>query len=248
MWLWWYDEEELIRFHNAMKMKILPIGLLFATLLLGACSKEAAKNPDPNHTHADFAIWVNGQKLDFSDARYMSEAPTPTSMLPRLIPAAFAHEGEDDEKVNPDRKYLHLHDGNGHVVHRHKPDLTIGDFFHSLGMTMTSSCFALDDFQFQHLDQGWVRDFARTKNLCDNGKFHWTMILNGNVVSMNAGYVFADGDKILLSYGSSDTAPQEQYAKMTNDACLYSKTCPERGEPPTENCIADPTVPCVAPN
>ena len=55
--------------------------------------------------------------------------------------------------MNPDRKYLHLHDGNGHVIHRHKPDLTLGDFFHSLGMTMTSSCFELDDFQFQHLDQ-----------------------------------------------------------------------------------------------
>ncbi len=231
-----------------MKRNILPIGLLCLVLLLGACAKKTAKNPDPNHVHADFAIWVNGYKLDFSDARYMSEAPTPTSMLPHFIPAALAHENENDENVNPDRKYLHLHDGNGHVIHRHKPDLTLGDFFHSLGMTMTSSCFELDDFQFQHLDQGWVHDFARTKNLCSDGKFRWTMIVNGKAVPMDAGYVFADGDKILLSYGSSDTASQEQYKQMTDDACLYSKTCPERGTPPTENCIADPSVPCVAPN
>ena len=35
--------------------------------------------------------------------------------------------------------------------------------------------------------------------------------------------------------------------EMTDDACKYSKTCPWRGEPPAESCIADPAVPCTAP-
>jgi hypothetical protein len=208
-----------------------------------------AKNPDPNHTHADFAVWVNGTKLDFSDARYMSEVPKATSFQFHLIPQASAHLGEEEEEhagqVIPGREYLHLHDGNGSVIHRHKPGLTLKDFFASIGLTLTDTCFTLDDFQFKKLDAAWVKDFGRTKKLCDDGKFHWTMMVNGAQVPLKAAYDFADGDKILLSYGSSDTAAAEQYKEMTDEACRYSKTCPWRGVPPTENCIADPTVPCV---
>ena len=55
--------------------------------------------------------------------------------------------------------------------------------------------------------------------------------------------------QILLTYQNEDEASMEriteQKEEMTDDACLYSKTCPWRGEPPAENCIADPEVPCV---
>jgi hypothetical protein len=215
-----------------------------AVLTLSACSwgSGTAVNPDPNHTHADFAVWINGQKLDFSDERYMSAPPADETSW---ILKASAHGDEDDGHVVPGREYLHLHDGNGHVLHSHKPGQTIGQFFGSLGMPMTPNCFDLDDFQFATLDPSWVRDFARTKKLCDDGKFHWTMMVNGARIPMNPDYALVDLDTILLSYGASDTAATEEYAKMTDDACLYSKTCPERGDPPTENCIADPTVPCV---
>lgn len=225
--------------------------VIIATVLMAAAAalpKQYAQNPDPNHTHADFAVWVNGTQLDFSDARYMSAPPATAdaSVLSFLIPSASAHE-EGDEKAIPGREYLHLHDGNGHVLHRHKPGLTIGDFFGSLGLDMEDTCFTLDDFQFSKLDAGWVKDFARTKTLCDDGKFHWTMIVNGKHVPMNHHYVPLDMDQILLSYGSSDTAADEEYESITDDACRYSKTCPWKGEPPTENCIADPEVPCVLP-
>lgn len=220
---------------------------LIAVLSLAACSTGPAVNPDPNHTHADFAVWVNGVMLDFSADEYMSAPPADETSF-RLIPVAAAHEGEEEEaEALPGRKYLHLHDHNGHVLHSHKPGQTIGQFFASIGLTMTDTCLTLDEHQFETLDAGWVSDFAITKDLCDSGKFHWTMIVNGRETPMDADYAFADLDKILLSYGSSDMAPMEQYAEMTDDACLYSRTCPDRGEPPTENCIADPLVPCVEP-
>lgn len=224
---------------------------LFAVVSVTACSlwsSEPAVNPDPNHTHADFAVWVGGTQLDFSDGRYMSTVPTAETSW--LIPTASAHEGEegeDTENMLPGRKFLHLHDGNGSVIHRHKPGLTLDDFFHSLDLGMSETCFTLDDFLFAQLDDGWVKESGVTKQLCDSDTFHWTMIINGAVVPMNPEYVFNDLDRILLSYGASDTEALEQYAQVTDDSCLYSLVCPERGTPPAESCIADPTVPCVEP-
>lgn len=204
----------------------------------------SAINLDPNHNHADFSVWVNGQQLDFSDPSYMS-APPATAAMFDLVPSAVAHGDEDDGHVVSGREYLHLHNGNGHVIHRHKPGLTLGDFFTSIGLQMTAECLMLDDKQFSSLDQGWVSDFARTKNLCNDGKFHWTFVVNGEPRPMDPALVFADEDAILLSYSASDTAWEQQWAQMTDDACKYSKTCPWRGTPPTENCIADPTIPCT---
>lgn len=229
-------------------MRFLPV--LIAAVAMGVAAmtpRQYVQNPDPNHTHADFAVWVNGTLLDFSDDRYMSAPPVQATVFDLLVPVASAHGDEEEAGALPGREYLHLHDGNGRVLHRHKPGLTIGDFFASLGLDMGDGCFTLDDFLFAQLDQDWAKDFARTKTLCDDGKFRWTMIVNGEVVPMDHHYVPNDMDKILLSYGSSDTAPMEQYASITDEACKYSKTCPWKGEPPTENCIADPTIPCILP-
>ena len=202
-------------------------------------------NPDSNHAHADFAVWVDGQKLDFSADEYMSAPPDSdhekTSFL--TIPSAFAHD-DGEHAALPGREYLHLHDGNGHVIHRHKPQLTLGDFFTSIGLQMTTDCLVLDAHQFSALDVGKVAEYHWTKKLCNDGTFHWNFVVNGHQRPTDPSFVFQDGDKILLSYSASDTVWQEEWKQMTDDACMYSKTCPWKGEPPTEGCIADPTVPC----
>jgi len=166
-----------------------------------------AVNPDPNHTHADVALYIDGKKLDLSDEKYMSS------------------------EQNTLHQFFHLHDGNGNVIHRHKPGIAISELFSSFRITMTKDCVTVDDGQ----------------ESCTDGKNRWRMIVNGGERMFDPSYVFKDTDKILLTYGASDTTWEEEWWNMTDDACLYSKTCPERGEPPTENCIADPTVPCIAP-
>ena len=168
----------------------------------------AGVNPDPNHTHADFAVFVEGKQLDFSDEKYMSSEQK--------------HLGQ----------YLHLHDGLGSVIHRHKPGLTLGEFFATIGFTMERDCFATDTGQ-------------RTCNA--GGENIWRLFVNATEQPFDPSFAFNDTDHLLLSYGSSDEEIFDQLKQMTDDACLYSRTCPERGEPPAENCIADPAVPCVAP-
>lgn len=193
----------------------LPAVLLFAGVvpyIVWAIRVPAvAPNPDPNHIHADFAVWVRGTQFDFSKPQYMT-----------------AEAQEESFPIGNPRKYLHLHDGNGHVIHIHKPGLTFGDFFASLGMSFRPPCVRLDASQ----------------NACDAGDARWRMFVNGNEVPVNPGYVLHDLDHLLLTYGADDREAQRELGAMTDDACRYSKTCPRRGPPPTEGCVADPSVPC----
>jgi predicted small lipoprotein YifL len=209
-----------------MKNHLIAIAIL--TVALAACGKPApAKNPDPNHTHADFAVWIDGKQMDYSDERYMSAELTP--------------EQEEELKThneavtNPDaemlKKYLHLHDGNGHIMHRHKPGLTVADFFKTLQIDISGSCYT----SFEPMADGQV---------CGSDPFR--MFVNGmERAALDMKYDFADGDHILITNAVDPAEVQKELNAMTDDACMYSKTCPERGPAPTEHCIADPEVPCV---
>lgn len=193
--------------------------LVVAFALVG-CSfwpwRREATNPDFNHTHADFAVWVNGEQLDFSGAEYMS--------------GEEEQDAEHEKHGHRHHPYLHLHDGIEHVIHLHKPGLSLRDFFKSLGVSLGTTCVSFGD-----------------RSYCEAGSKRWRMYVNGKEQTFDPGYVFADVEKILLTYGSSFSEIEQQVSAMTSDACLYSKTCPWRGKPPAENCIADPAVPCVAP-
>lgn len=197
----------------------LTLTLLTACSFFGFGSRQPAVNPDPNHTHADFAIYLEGEKLDFSSPEYMSESE--------------GEETDEDHEAHGHKHhpYLHLHDGIGHVIHQHKPDLAFGEFLSSLGFTMTQQCLTLDSGVM----------------VCPEGSKKWQMFVNGQEHPLDPEFHFKDRDKILLTYGTSSEQIKKQLEAMTDDACLYSRTCPSRGEPPAENCIADPTVPCIAP-
>ncbi len=221
-------------------MKRFAPAIIAAILIAGGIwyGRQPVANPDPNHTHADFAIWIYSEKLDFTDARYMSEAYDPNGR---------------EIRVDPMRKYLHLHDGNGQVLHRHKLGLTFGDFVRSLGVDMKA--------------EGCIFTPHKEEGICPSYNYQWRFIVNGEDLSVKGdsddwsdglgatlerafAYDFKDGDKILLSLadpkGSVDIGWRE-WKEMTDDACKYSQTCPWRGPAPTENCIADPEVPCTAP-
>lgn len=162
----------------------------------------------------------------------MSTPPATASTLDLLIPSAIAHGDEEHEEAIAGRQYLHLHDMNGHVVHRHKPGLGFGDFLTSLGFEVTDRCITTDTHTVA----------------CNGTGLWWRLFVNGvEVTPLQMNYMFADQDQILLTYGSDDAQIQRELALLTDDACKYSKTCPGRGTPPTENCLADPTIPCVAP-
>lgn len=188
--------------------------LACTALLLSACASTPAVNPDPNHTHADFAVWVADKQIDFSKAEYMSGSST------------------DQAHDNARHKHLHLHDGNGRVIHRHKPGLTLGEFFASIG------------YGIAPMRDRWCWYKGERFSSCQSRSI--ALYVNGKRMPGNpAEYVFHDTDSILITDADTDSMITYQLGLLSKDACLYSRTCPERGEPPTENCVADPEVPCV---
>jgi hypothetical protein len=73
------------------------------------------------------------------------------------------------------------------------------------------------------------------------------MFVNTEEMEFDLQYVFKDMDAVLLTTSAGSAEVLDQVEKLTDDACRYSRTCPWRGDPPAENCIADPAVPCVVP-
>ena len=206
--------------HNSFHYRSLVAVL--GSLMLLACTREPVENPDPNHTHADVAVWMDGKHLDFSGEKYMTKELTPAEE------DALAHETGSEMSLD---KFLHLHDGNGHVIHRHKPGLTLANFFTSIRIGFTEECFT----------SGIPGEDGE---VCPDHPFRF--FVNGVERTFDdLSYVFADADHLLITNATEQVELQKELQIMTDDACMYSKTCPWRGEAPTENCIADPEVPCT---
>ena len=142
-----------------------------------------------------------------------------------------SYNEEDHDEVHEHRhEHLHLHDNVGHVLHSHKPGQNFLTFLQSLGALWAEPCLALNNTSY-----------------CPTSSEPWQMYINGAEVPFDLTYEFKDLDKILVAFGSSEQKITEVLESFTDDACIYSRACPWRGDPPDENCVADPEIPCVLP-
>lgn len=91
-------------------------GLLAGLIGYDLLYKEKNVKEKEVHYHAGFKVFIDGKQVDFSDFKYMSVKPCTTE--------------EHDEDDNDSK--IHLHDGNGHVVHIHADGFKWGDLFKSL--------------------------------------------------------------------------------------------------------------------
>lgn len=171
-------------------------GTLIKAEILKAPKPEAKPLGEKVHEHADFAVYLNGEKFDFTDAKYQSS---------------------ETNKLDPD---AHLHDGNGDITHKHRKGITLGYFFDTIGMKFDNQCFVTDD----------------GKQYCNTTDKKLKMFVNGKENTVFGDYEFTDLDRILITYGD-EAGLAGQIASITDLACMYSEKCPERGTPPTENCV-----------
>ena len=173
----------------------------FRTLVKAAllkAPKPSVKSTEAYHTHFNLKIYVNGTAYDLTLPKYQST---------------------DEKELNKD---IHVHDGNGDVVHIHKKDVTLGEFISSLGMSLTATCFT-DDAKNQY---------------CSSETNTVKFFVNGKANTQFGSYAPQDLDRILISYGKeNDAAIKKQIDSVADNACIYSEKCPERGKPPTENCV-----------
>ncbi len=75
------------------------------------------------HEHADFGVFVRGDKLDFNQEQFLST--------------------EDVERS----ENVHVHAPRTNVAHVHREQTTWDEFFVSLGMEITDECLILADEQ-----------------------------------------------------------------------------------------------------
>lgn len=110
------------------------------------------------HVHAAFAVKLNGTQLDFSGEKYQVKS-----------------------------RYMHVENGDGSTLHRHATDVPIAEFFNSIRMNATDTCFTTDN----------------KTQYCSNGNQNLEFYVNGNKTKSIADYTFNDDDRILIVYGDS---------------------------------------------
>lgn len=99
------------------RIALLTAGVVLGVLLFVAFRFAVADPPEPTHYHANFAVWVNGERLDLSADQFMEDV------------GSCAAQGA----VLP-RERAHLHNNNADVVHVHDQGVTWGQLLANLGM------------------------------------------------------------------------------------------------------------------
>ncbi|MFN7160982.1 MAG: hypothetical protein ACK4NC_05265 [Candidatus Gracilibacteria bacterium] len=77
-------------------------------------------NAESNHLHSDIALWINGEKFNLGNGKYISSEESTLS------------------------NYAHIHDSQGSVLHVHATGVTYGYALETLGITFDEKCLILD--------------------------------------------------------------------------------------------------------
>jgi hypothetical protein len=105
------------------------LGMVLGVFGLGAARFLWVPPAEAIHFHVNWAIYVDGERVDLSDRRYMEE-----------ISSCYAGDGE----VTPQGR-VHMHEGNHDVVHVHHPGATWGHLAANLGIGLGEGYLLLDD-------------------------------------------------------------------------------------------------------
>jgi hypothetical protein len=118
-------------------------------------------------------------------------------------------------------KNVHLHDGEDNVVHRHAEGITFAEFLSSLGFTLTNDCLSNDGGE----------------SFCTSDEKSLALYVNEILIADVTSYIPQEEDRILVYYGAPNSPKIAEYqAAITDESCIYSGTCPERGVAPPESC------------
>jgi hypothetical protein len=107
----------------------LIVGIGLGVLLLGLARFAFVEGEEPIHYHANWALFIDGERVDLSADRYMEDvvscSPDPGAVRPR------------------DR--VHLHENNMDVVHVHHDGATWGHLMANLGFGLGHDWLITDD-------------------------------------------------------------------------------------------------------
>ena len=110
------------------RVALLLAGALLGVVALGAARFAAQPPPDVVHYHANWALVLDGERVDLSSARYMED-----------VAACRA----DAALVTPEER-VHMHDNDADAVHVHAPGVTWGHFLANLGYALNETHLVTD--------------------------------------------------------------------------------------------------------
>lgn len=164
---------------------------LLATVLILGARAFAYKPPEAIHYHANFAVYINGQREQFKDLDYYEESATTTCSA-----------SETEEPENTPMSRTHMHGSVNDVVHVEDGRVTWGNFFTVLGWNVGNTYVATRNTVYKNDGQAKV-----------------TYILNGKNVATVANTIIGDQDKLLVAYGDQPMAQiMKEYNGIKNDA------------------------------
>jgi len=179
-------------------------------LVIESCNTQDDPNCKlraPAHYHADFAVFIRGEQVDFNRPEWVV-----------------------DENADGDHHpYLHIHPERYTVVHVHLSGSTWAEFFETLGFKLTDPTLAGVD----EADTCLVT--PEGERLCSNGQERLRFFRNGVEVDGIALTEIHDLERVLITYGSeSDEEIAAQLAAVTDQSCIVGGYCKAREIPGEE--------------
>src|SRR5665213_333008 len=184
-----------------MKAKLLQIikskwFIAGACLLLGAAIILGVRfytyKVNAIHYHANFALYVNGQREPFKGIQYYTEVEMCTQEN-TVLPMGRAH----------------MHDNVNNVVHVEDHAVTWGQFFTNLGWTLGPNFIQAPD------NTMYVENGSQKLNVILNGQDYTDL---GNM----ANFEIKDQDKLLISYGDeTEPTLMQQFNAIPSTAHKY---------------------------
>lgn len=113
--------------HFTLKNILYTLFVSFVTFTLLTGIRFFTAHEEHTHFHANFGIFINGGRLDFSNAKYMEEVSSCT-VSGALQP----------------KQRVHLHNNIGDVIHVHNEGVTWGHFFNNINFTINDKVLTDD--------------------------------------------------------------------------------------------------------
>jgi hypothetical protein len=105
------------------------VGLLVGALVILGI-RFATYHPAHTHYHANFSVFINGQREEFASPFYYEESGAGACTA--------------DEAMTPAER-THMHDNENDIVHVHDTAVTWGQFFQNLGWTVNDTLIQARD-------------------------------------------------------------------------------------------------------
>jgi hypothetical protein len=136
------------------------------------------------HEHADFAVFINGERVSFDEERYRSD---------------------EESELSQD---VHIHAPRTDVVHKHRQNVTWGYFFSTIGWELTDTCITdADGNQFCEDGTNSLRFFVNdveVDSLMNQRVYELTRVL------ITYGPADADVSEQLAAVGNQACIPSEK--------------------------------------